>query len=245
MRNVDPPRSVKQEDDRFCFMPPPLASSDTGKSFDACMSVSDIPMAIEEETCTSLLSKMAMVSDGYEHIEAVVPKANLFVPEVPTYVQEKQAAQVEKANTFCPIEPIEREQAARNFAQELAQIYASHMPKVHAEMEAQRQTSSNFIAPINSFIAPQEETEDSDEGVITVVDFTAMAKPVELNEVAAAVAELGSVSVAEMAVAAPIAVAAPVAVAAKPTQTSSGLNAILKTRALAPVNQQVSSSWFA
>jgi hypothetical protein len=205
------------------------------------MSVSDIPMAIEEETCTSLLSKMAVVSDGYENIEAVVPKANLFVPEVPTYVQEKQAAQVEKANTFCPIEPIEREQAARNFAQELAKIYASHMPQVHAEMEAQRQTSSNFVAPINSFIAPQEETEDSDEGVITVVDFTAMAKPVHLDEVAVAVAEL--VSVGEPVAA--MAIAAPVAVAAKPTQTSSGLNAILKTRALAPVNQQISSSWFA
>jgi len=213
MFNVDPPRTVKQEEERFSFMPPPLASADTGKSFDACMSVSDIPMAVEEETCSSLLSKMAgLVSENhrYEHIEAVVPNANLFVPQVPSYVEQMQHAQEARFATQ-PVQPILQDLAAQTFAQELAQVYAAHMPQVFAEMEAQRQTSPNYTAPINSFITHED---DSDEGVVTVVDFTGLAAP---------------------------ALAVPTKTA---KQTHSGLNAILKSRVAAPVNQAVSSSWF-
>lgn len=213
MFNVDPPRTVKQEEERFSFMPPPLASADTGKSFDACMSVSDIPMAAEEETCSSLLSKMAgLVGENhrYEHIEAVVPNANLFVPQVPSYVEQMQHAQEERFATQ-PVQPILQVQAAQTFAQELAQVYAAHMPQVFAEMEAQRQTSPNYTAPINSFIAHED---DSDEGVVTVVDFTGLAAPVLAGQTKTA------------------------------KQTHSGLNAILKSRVAAPVNQAVSSSWF-
>ncbi|MBX9948927.1 MAG: hypothetical protein K2Y39_07180 [Candidatus Obscuribacterales bacterium] len=213
MFNVNPPRTVKQEDERFSFMPPPLASSDKGKSFDACMSVSDIPMAIEEETCSSLLTKMAdLVSENqrYEHIEAVVPNANLFVPQVPSYVEQMQHAQTERLAAQ-PVQPILQDLAAQTFAQELAQVYAAHMPQVFAEMEAQRQTSPNYTAPINSFISHED---DSDEGVVTVVDFTGLAATAS-------------------------AVKAPAA-----KQTHSGLNSILKSRVAAPVNQAVSSSWF-
>ncbi|HNB20932.1 MAG TPA: hypothetical protein PKZ32_00845 [Candidatus Melainabacteria bacterium] len=211
MFNVDPPRTVRQEEERFSFMPPPLASSDKGKTFDACMSASDIPMAVEEETCTSLLSRMSdVVSVGYDHIEAVVPRANLFVPQMPAYMEMAQQARLQEIETAQSVDP---ELAAQTFAQELAQVYAAHMPKVFAEMEAQRQTSPNYIAPINSFIA-SEETEDSDEGIVTVVDFTGLAAPVSAKQSQGA------------------------------KRTHSGLNAILKSHVVAPINQEVSSSWF-
>lgn len=212
MLNMDPPRTVKREEERFSFMPPPLSSSDQGKSFDATMSVSDIPLAIEEETCYSLLSKMAdVVNDDYEHIQAVVPNANLFVPQVPPYVEQMHQARAEKVAPIMPIQPMPQDLAAQTFAQELAQVYAAHMPKDFAQMEAQRQTSPNYTAPINSFIV---QDEDGDEGVVTVVDFTALAAPVSAHQ------------------------------AQNSKQTHSGLNAILKSRVAAPANEAVSSSWF-
>ncbi len=241
----DPPRTNKEQDERFSFMPPPLASADKGKTFDATMSVSDIPLAGEEETCSSLLSKMSDVVSENDYAAPLVPNANLFRPlksntaaPVEKDPQLNQLHQFQQAQFIQQIqqdhlnqqqaapaqpaqEPVQQEQAALTFAQELAQVYSAHMPRVFAEQEAQRQTSPNYTGPINSFIAPQQALE---EEVITVVDYTSMPAPV----------------------AQPVTVAQPVQ-AAKPTQTNSGLNSILKSRGLAkaPVNADVSNSWFA
>lgn len=191
MQNVAPPSTVKVQEERFSFSPPPMVDADRGKTFDSTMSVSDIPL--EADTCNSLLSKMAdVVSENHDYASAAVANANLFVPQA-------------------PVQPIQA--PALSFAEELAQVYAAHMPRVFAEQEAQRQTSPNYTAPIQSFVTtePVEEVEE----VITVVDFTQTAAPVVQAQ------------------------------PKQPRQTNSGLNAILKSKALAPANQNVSNSWFA
>ncbi len=194
MKNVAPPSTVKVQEERFSFSPPPMVEADRGKTFDSTMSVSDIPL--EADTCSSLLSKMAdVVSENHDYAPAAVANANLFVPQA-------------------PVQPIQA--PALSFAEELAQVYAAHMPRVFAEQEAQRQTSPNYTAPIQSFVTTEpEQEEEEEEEVITVVDFTKTAAPVVQAQ------------------------------PKQPRQTNSGLNAILKSKALAPANQNVSSSWFA
>lgn len=214
MKNVAPPSTIKVEEERFSFTPPPLASADTGKSFDSTMSVSDIPM--EVQTCNSLLNKMADVVDTNEFAPTAVLHANLFVPQAPQLFSEP-APQL-----YTPAMPqfqsVQQQAPSLTFAQELAQVYAAHMPQVFAEQEAQRQTSPNYTGPIQSFITTEQPEEE--EEVITVVDFTTMARPVAQAQVQAQ--------------------------PNKAKQTNSGLNAILNNSAMkAPVNQNVSSSWFA
>lgn len=203
MRKVDP----RLEDERFSFTPPPLVESDKGKSFDATMSVSDIPM--EVQTCNSLLSKMADVVDGNEN-EPAEFAGNLYVPQT---MPQMHAPAVQPAQVLQPLEP--QGGYANAFAEELAKVYSAYMPQVFAEQEAQRQTTPNYIAPIQSFSSPA--TPEPEAEVITVVDYTAMA---------------------------PVAHAQP---AQQARQTNSGLNSILRTRGAvkAPVNQDVSNSWFA
>lgn len=115
------------------------------------------------------------------------------------------------------LQPLEPQGGYANvFAEELAKVYSAYMPQVFAEQEAQRQTTPNYTAPIQAFCSPANETEAE---VVTVVDYTAMA-------------------------ATPV---APVQQAQQARQTNSGLNSILRNRGAvkAPVNQDVSNSWFA
>lgn len=218
MKNGAPPSTIKVEDERFSFCPPPLAEADKGKTFDATMSVSDIPM--EVQTCNSLLTKMADVVDNneFEFEPSAIPNANLFAPQASELFEEP--APELYTPTMQQAQPFQFQNQAQSlsFAEELAQVYAAHMPRVFAEQEAQRQTSPNYTAPIQSFIVA-EQTEEKEE-VITVVDFTQMAAQVV----------------------APVQAQAP-----KAKQTNSGLNALLNNRivAKAPVNQNVSNSWFA
>lgn len=220
MKNVAPPSTVKVEEERFSFTPPPLVEADRGKSFDATMSVSDIPM--EAQTCNSLLNKMAdAVSENHDFAPAVVANANLFVPHAPQ--RQLYSAPVQSVQPMQTVQPIQNQAQPLTFAQELAQVYAAHMPKVFAEQEAQRQTSPNYTGPIQSFITSQSAQEE----VITVVDFTKMAAPIVYAQAVA-----------------------PVQVQAQPQQprqTNTGLAGILSNRGLAkaPVNQDVSNSWFA
>lgn len=140
---------------------------------------------------------------------------NLYVPQTMPQVFAPQ--QVEPAQM---LQPLESQQGYANaFAEELAKVYSAYMPQVFAEQEAQRQTTPNYTAPIQAFCsqaAPEAEAE-----VVTVVDYTAMAAT------------------------------APVAQAVQPAQqarqTNSGLSSILRNRGAvkAPVNQDVSNSWFA
>ncbi len=220
MKNVAPPSTVKVEEERFSFTPPPLVEADRGKSFDATMSVSDIPL--EAQTCNSLLDKMAdVVSENNDFAPSVVANANLFVPQAPQ--RQLYCAPVQSAQQMQQVQPIQNQAQPLTFAQELAQVYAAHMPRVFAEQEAQRQTSPNYTGPIQSFISSQPVQEE----VITVVDFTKMAAPVVHAQAAA-----------QMQVQAQ---------PQQPKQTNSGLAGILSNRGLAkaPVNQEVSNSWFA
>jgi len=197
MKKVDP----RLEDERFSFTPPPLVESDKGKSFDATMSVSDIPM--EMQTCNSLLSKMADVVETNEDAPADYA-GQLYVPQTLPCQQDAQQAQ--------------HGGYANQFAEELAKVYSAYMPQVFAQQEAQRQTTPNYIAPIQSFCTA--EVEAAQEEVVTVVDFTALAP------------------VGQTVVQKP---------AQQARQTNSGLNSILRNRGAvkAPVNQDVSNSWFA
>lgn len=221
MKNVAPPSTIKVEDERFSFCPPPLAEADKGKTFDATISVSDIPM--EVQTCNSLLTKMADVVDNNDFAPDAIANASLFAPQAPQLFEEPAP------ELYTPTMPqaqpfqFQNQSQSLSFAEELAQVYAAHMPRVFAEQEAQRQTSPNYTGPIQSFITNEQPQE---EEVITVVDFTQMASPV--------VAQSQS--------------QAHVQAQAKPAkQTHSGLNALLNNRivAKAPVNQDVSNSWFA
>lgn len=216
MKNGAPPSTIKVEDERFSFCPPPLAEADKGKTFDATISISDIPM--EVQTCNSLLTKMADVVDSNEFEPSAIPDANLFAQQTSELFEEP--APELYTPTMQQAQPFQFQNQAQSlsFAEELAQVYAAHMPRVFAEQEAQRQTSPNYTAPIQSFIVSEQTAEK--EEVITVVDFTQMAAQV----------------------------VAPVqAQTQKAKQTNSGLNALLNNRivAKAPLNQNVSNSWFA
>ncbi len=213
MKNAAPPSTIKVEDERFSFCPPPLAEADKGKTFDSTMSVSDIPM--EVQTCNSLLTKMADVVDNNDFAPDAVPHANLFAPQAPQLFEEPAPQLYTPTKTLA--ESFQNQAPSLSFAEELAQVYAAHMPRVFAEQEAQRQTSPNYTAPIQSFIV----AEQTEEEVVTVVDFTQMAAPV---------------------------VAQVQAQPQKAKQTNSSLNALLLNNhimAKAPVNQEVSNSWFA
>lgn len=206
---MNPPKVTREEEPKFAFNPPPLAVADQGKSFDCTMSVSDIPL--EANTCNSLLYKMADVVETFEPEAA----GNLYVPQAPALPVQpmQQLEQIQKIQQAAPL----------SFAEELAQVYASHMPRVFAEQEVQRQTSPNYTHPIGQppvQLQVQQQAQQAEaEEVVTVVDFTAMAPA--------------------------MAPAAPAAPAQNPKQTKSGLNSLLRGRTNAPVNQDVSNSWFA